>query len=126
MVKNEVVIDGTTYVPKGSAVTSVVKPNKKGLQYCIIRTYSAGVWAGWIDTKCKDMAQEVYEARRLWRFWTEFTLSSLAVTGLKKGKEDENKYAMPVEKVILTQIIEIIPCTELAKNQIINHHNYKE
>lgn len=124
--KEEVIINGTIYVPKGSDVRTIAKPNKKGLQYCVIRTYSAGVWAGWIDTKCKDTAQEVYCARRLWRFWSEFTLSALAVEGMKEGKEKENKYAMLVEKVILTQIIEIIPCTEKAMNQIINHPNYKQ
>jgi hypothetical protein len=126
MKKNEIVIDGVSYIPKGSEVQTIAKKNKKGLQYCIIRTYSAGVWSGWIDTKCKDMAQEVYEARRLWRFWSEFTLSALAVKGMKEGKEKENKYAIPVEQVILTQIIEIIPCSESAKNQIINHPNYSE
>ena len=127
MVKTEeLTINGITYVPKGSEVREIAKPNKKGLQYCVIRTYSAGVWAGWIDTKCKDMAQEVFEARRLWRFWSEFTLSALAVEGMKPGKEKENKYAMPVEKVILTQIIEIIPCTEKSMNQIMTHPNYSE
>ena len=121
--KKEIIVVG---MKKGSETISVVKPNNKGLQYCIIRTYSAGVWAGWINTQCKDMVQEVFEARRLWRFWSEFTLSALAVDGMKKGKEKENKYAMAVEKVILTQIIEIIPCSEKAMNQIINHKNYSE
>ena len=120
--KKEIIVDGIIYVPKVSETISV----NKGLQYCIIRTYSAGVWAGWINTQCKDMVQEVFEARRLWRFWSEFTLSALAVDGMKKGKEKENKYAMAVEKVILTQIIEIIPCSEKAMNQIINHKNYSE
>ena len=32
---------------------------------------------------------------------------------------------MPVEKIILTEVIEIIPCSKLAKEQIINTPNYK-
>lgn len=126
MKKEELVINGITYVPKGRESQKLASKNKKGRTYCIVRTYSAGVWAGWIDTKCKDMCQEVFEARRLWRWWSEFTLSALAVDGIKAGKEKDNKYAMPVEKVILTQIIEIIPCTEKAKEQIISQPNYKE
>lgn len=126
MNKEELVINGTTYVPKGSESVALAKPNIKGLEYCIIRTYSAGVWAGWIDTKKISLCQEVFEARRLWRFWSEFTLSALAKEGMKKGKEKENKYAMPVERVILTQIIEVIPCTEKAMKQIQEHPNYAE
>ena len=122
MKKEEIIIDGINYVPK----STLAKPNKKGLEYCIIRTYSAGVWSGWLNTKSKEMCQEVFEARRLWRFWTEFTLSSLAVMGQKEGKEDGNKYAMPVPKVILKQVIEVIPCTQKAKDQIIATPNYKE
>ena len=45
---------------------------------------------------------------------------------MKVGKEKENKYAMPVDRVILKQIIEVIPCTEKAMNQIQNHPNYSE
>lgn len=126
MAKRTITVDGITYVPEPEAKIKIASKNKKGLEYCIIRTYSAGVWAGWIDTKSKDMCQEVYEARRLWRWWSEFTLSALAVDGQKEGKEKENKYAMPVPKVILKQVIEIIPCTSKAKDQIINTPNHAE
>lgn len=99
---------------------------KDGLTYCIVRTYSAGVWAGWVDlTKCGEQ-MVVKDARRLWRWWSEFTLSALATTGIKAGKEKENKYAMPVLEVYLTNVIELIPCTEKAKNQIVEQPNYSE
>ena len=115
---------GVTYTPRSE--TAVAQSEKEGMEYCIIRTYSAGVWAGWIDTKSNYMCQEVIEARRLWRWWSEFTLSALAVTGIKGGKESENKYAMPVPRVILKQVIEVIPCSETAKQQIQAQPNYKE
>lgn len=118
--------DGIEYVPKGLEVINLAKKNKKGMEYCIIRTYSAGVWSGWINTKDKNICQEVFEARRLWQWWSEFTLSALAILGGKEGKEDENKYAMPVEKVILKEIIEIIPCTEKAMKYIIDKPNHQE
>ena len=119
----EIELNGKIYVEKDSIVDcQQVKLNKEGLTYCIVRTYSAGVWAGWIDTKSKDIYQELLEARRLWRWWSEFTLSALAIEGQKPGKESENKYAMPVPKVILKQVIEVIPCSEKAKKQIIETH----
>lgn len=122
--EDKIQINGKTYVLEAAQPKMAAK--KKGLEYCIIRTYSAGVWAGWIDTSSKNMCQEVYEARRLWRWWSEFTLSSLATDGMKKGKEKENKYDVPVKRVILKEIIEIIPCTEQAMQQIVNHPNYHE
>lgn len=119
----QIIIDGIIYVPQGTQTTPAPK-NKKGLEYCIIRTYSAGVWSGWVDTKSKDMCQEVFEARRLWQWWSEFTLSALAKEGKKVGKESENKYAMPVDRVILKEVIEIIPCSKKAMEQIISTPNY--
>jgi len=119
-------VNGKEYVLASDMQNYKPAKPKKGMEYCIIRTYSAGVWAGWIDTKSKDMCQEVYEARRLWRWWSEFTLSALAKEGIRKGKEKENKYAMPVDRVILKQIVEVIPCTEKAKAQIETHPNHVE
>lgn len=119
----EIIVDGITYVPKGTK-SELAPKNKKGLEYCIVRTDSAGVWAGWIDTKSKDKCQEVYEARMLYQWWSEFTLSALAKEGQKPGKEKENKYAMPVDRVILKEVIQVIPCTKKAMEQIINTPNY--
>lgn len=116
-------IDGVKYAP----VTHLEKAQDfKGLTYCIVRTYSAGVWAGYVDLKKYGERMVVKDARRLWSWWSEFTLSALATTGMKEGKEKQNKYAMPVEEVYLTNVIEIIPCTALAKEQIVNQPNYKE
>ena len=121
-----ITINGEEYVKKSEVSTAVRAKSNKGLTYCIVRTYSAGVWAGWVDLKNYGEQMTVTDARRLWRWWSEFTLSALATTGIKPGKESENKYAMPVEEVYLTNVIEIIPCTEVAKQQIVNQPNYQE
>jgi hypothetical protein len=124
--KNEIIVNGIKYLPENELKATEAAKSVKGLTYCIIRTYSAGVWAGWVDLKNYGEKMFITDARRLWRWWSEFTLSALATTGIKDGKESENKYAMPVEKVYLTGIIEIIPCTEIAKQQIVAQPNYKE
>jgi len=125
MTPNTIKIDDVEYVRVDAAVTKADN-NKDGLTYCIVRTYSAGVWAGWVDLENYGEKMIVKDARRLWRWWSEFTLSALATTGIKPGKEKENKYAMPVEEVYLTNVIEIIPCTEVAKKQIEAQPNYSE
>lgn len=124
MKKTSIVIDGVKYIAEDQI--QVPAPIYKGLTYCIIRTYSAGVWAGYVDLKKYGEQMVVKDARRLWRWWSEFTLSALAKTGIKPGKEKENKYAMPVAEVYLTNVIEIIPCTKVAKEQIEAQPNYSE
>lgn len=121
-----ITIDGEEYVKATEVSAQKSAASKKGLTYCIVRTYSAGVWAGWVNLKKVDEKMVISDARRLWRWWSEFTLSALATTGIKPGKEKENKYAMPVAEVFLTNVIEIIPCTEKAKSDIENQPNYKE
>ena len=121
-----ITINGEEYVKKSEISTNVRAKSTKGLTYCIVRTYSAGVWAGWVDLKNYGEQMTVKDARRLWKWWSEFTLSALATTGFKDGKEADNKYAMAVEEVYLTNVIEIIPCTEKAMTQIVNQPNYKE
>ena len=47
----EIVIDGKVYVLKES-IKTVIKPKTfKGMIYAIVRTYSAGVFAGYINPK---------------------------------------------------------------------------
>lgn len=121
-----ITVNDIEYVKKSDIGSATQAKPTKGLTYCIVRTYSAGVWAGYVDLKKYGEQMIVKDARRLWTWWSEFTLSALAITGMKKGKEKENKYAMPVEEVYLTNVIEIIPCTETAKKQIVEQPNYSE
>ena len=86
-------------------------------QYVIVRTYSAGVWAGVLREKVKN---EVYltNARRLYR-WSNNEGISLSGISLNGSKKEESKVCAPVDLVWL-EAIEIIPCTEKAKNSIIS------
>ena len=90
-------------------------------QYVIIRTYSAGVWAGYLKEKVKN---EVYltEARRMYK-WVNIegiSLSGIALNGLSK----ESNICAPVP-IVWLEAIEIIPCSENAKQSIINQPIYK-
>ena len=113
----EIIIDGTTYVPKTESVQ-----NMEWLTYCIVRTYSAWVWAWYVDFDSFDLWRYVYEARRLWRWDSQFTLSELSQTWVRN--KENCKFAVSVPKVWLTQIIEVIPCTESAKESIENMEVY--
>ena len=83
--------------------------------YVIIRTFSAGVWAGTLE---KKSGSEVVlrHASRLWQWHAaeSISLSAVAKFGIKPEK---SKIAPSVESVWL-EAIEIIPCTPEAKNSI--------
>ena len=83
--------------------------------YSIVRTYSAGVFAGYIESR-EGKEVVVANARRLWRWSGAASLSQLAVDGT--SNPGDCKFPVAVEKVILTEVIEIIPCTQKAKDSI--------
>jgi hypothetical protein len=90
-------------------------------EYVIIRTYSAGVWAGFLKEKVKN---EVYltDARRLY-YWSNIegiSLSGISLNGLKK---ETSKICAPVP-IVWLKAIEIIPCSKQAQESIINQPIY--
>lgn len=109
----EVIIDGITYVEKGTE--SAKAESLDGLEYCIVRTYSAGVFAGYVKSRT---GQEVVmvKARRLWYWAGAASLSQLSQEGVSKPKEC--KFPCEVETVELLQAIEILPCTDKAQKSI--------
>lgn len=109
----EVKINGITYVPKGNE--NVIAKSVDGLEYVIIRTYSAGVHAGYLFRRDGKEA-ELVNSRRIWYWDGAASLSQMAVDGV--SKPDNCKFSMVVSRIILTEAIEIIPCTEKAKNNI--------
>lgn len=84
-------------------------------EYCIVRTYSAGAWAGVVISK-KGKEVSIKNARRLWYWKGAASLSELAVSGV--SCPSECKFPVAVTAVILTEVIEIIPATQTAKQSI--------
>ena len=75
----------------------------------IIRTYSAGVHFGTLAAR-DGKEVTLTNARRLWYWEGAFTLSAVAQNGVKKS----SKLSVAVPEIILTEAIEIIPCSEAA------------
>jgi hypothetical protein len=88
---------------------------KKKLPYCIVRTYSAGVFAGLVvSRKGKEVVMK--DARRIWYWKGAASLSQLAMEGTSAPAEC--KFPRAVNAVTLTEAIEIIPTTENAEKSI--------
>lgn len=78
-------------------------------KYVIVRTYSAGVHFGRLMWR---YGKEVLlcDARRIWYWEGAFTLNAIAVNGVAKT----SKLSIPVSEILLTEAVEVIPCTETA------------
>lgn len=86
-----------------------------GLPYCIVRTYSAGVFAGYLKERNGKEAI-VIKARRLWYWEGAASLSELAMHGV--AAPDKCKFPCEVESVELTEVTEVIPATVKARESI--------
>lgn len=84
-------------------------------KYVIVRTYSAGVFAGTLESR---NGQEVIltNARRLWYWKGASSLSQLAMEGV--NCPDECKFPCEVDRVELLQTVEILDTTPKARESI--------
>ncbi len=89
-------------------------PKSKG-KYVIARTYSAGVFAG--NLQSRDGKEVVLtDARRLWYWAGAASLSQLAVSGTSKPKDC--KFPVAVPSVTLTEAVEILDVTPAGETSI--------
>jgi len=115
----EISINGICYVPKGSAnsLAATLDGFKyvTGMKYVICRTRSAGVFAGYLETRT---GQEVVlrQARRIWYWDGAASLSQLAEE--RTSNPGKCKFPKAVNRVELLHAIEIIDCTEQARKSI--------
>lgn len=84
-------------------------------KYVIVRTYSAGCFAGYL-VKRTGKEVELKQARRLWYWAGAASLSQLAEEGT--SKPNECKFPPAVGEITLTEAIEIIGVSEKAQASI--------
>lgn len=84
-------------------------------QYVVVRTYSAGVHAGYLVSR-KGQEVRLVEARRIWYWKGAASLSEMAVRGVNRPLQC--KFSVPVPMIDLTQAIEVIFCTQKARKNI--------
>lgn len=106
-------VNGVEYVRKDSK--SDPAPKLDGMPYQLVRTYSAGVFAGYVESR---NGQEVVmrNARRIWQWAGAASLSQLATDGTSMPKQC--KFPCVVDRVELLQAIEILDVTAKAKASI--------
>lgn len=83
--------------------------------YIICRTYTAGVHVGYLVSK-KGKEVILKDARRLWYWSGAASLSQLSQEGVKFP--EKCKFTMEVPIVVLTEAIELLPVSDIAKSSI--------
>lgn len=86
-----------------------------GKEYVIIRTQSAGVFAGYLQAKEGDEVI-LLNARRIWYWSGAASLSQLSQSGT--SNPDSCKFPEEIGKITLNGVIETISCTEKARLSI--------
>lgn len=109
----ELVIEGITYVPKSENIKLADTFNN--YPYVMCRTYSAGVFAGYLKSR-NGKEVELLKARRIFSWTGAASLSQLATDGTSSPLTC--KFPCEVEFITLTEAIEIISITEKAKQSI--------
>jgi hypothetical protein len=121
--QTELEVNGVKYVRADSVATSEKAETLDGLPYVIVRTYSAGVFAGYLKSR-NGKEVTMLKARRLWYWSGAASLSQLSVDG--SSDESSCKFPCEVESIELTEAIEILPCTEKARLSIKNVSVWKQ
>lgn len=88
------------------------------MKYVIIRSFSFGVFAGYLMPESTENTKIIKNARRLWYWEGAASLSELATKGT--SKPDQCKFPVEVEQIEVTspEGFEILLCTEQAKESI--------
>jgi hypothetical protein len=109
---DELVIDGTTYVPKDS---NQLAEQRDGMEFVCVRTYSAGVHCGYLQSR-EGKEVTLVDSIRI-HYWSgAASISQLAMEGVVNP--DSCRFAIPVKEIFLTEAIEIIPMTDKAVKNI--------
>lgn len=88
-------------------------------KYVIVRSSPSGCWAGTLAS-IDGSTVELTDARRLWRWWSAkgVSLSGVAVYGLHPDKLDACRIAVPVTRVCVMDVCEIIEASDDGRASI--------
>lgn len=82
-------------------------------RFCVIRTHSAGVHFGTVaETSADGTAVRLTNARRVHYWEGAASLSQMASEGIKNP--EESRVSVALGEIILTGVIEYLPCTAIS------------
>ena len=82
-------------------------------KYVVVRTYSAGVHIGTLQSQTGTEVR-LANARRIWCWYGANTLSEVS----QKGIGDGSRVSELVPEIMLTEAVEVIPCSAEAQSNL--------
>lgn len=120
-----IMIDDVKYV-KADCVKENA-PNVDGMECCVIRSYGAGVFAGYVKSKTSEangVNVVLINSRRIWYWSGACSLSQIATEGSKNI--NDCKIAVVVPEQFIANVIEIIPMSKKAFENIMRAKEWKQ
>ena len=99
------------------------KKDYENLPYVILRTYSAGVHAGYLE-KREGKEAILRGCRNIWYWDGACGLTQLAQDGT--SAPNNCKFTVELDKKELTEVIEVLHCTDKAKKSIQGVKSWKK
>jgi len=102
-------IDDVKYI-RADSVSQKMADEVDGLKYCVVRTYSAGVHIGYVMDFGEKHPQQatILKSRRLHQWAGAASLSQVSIDGV----DGSSRIAVEIPEITLTDVIEVIPCSE--------------
>jgi len=125
MKSETITIDEVKYV-RADAVSETAQ-EVDGMKYCVIRSYGAGVFCGYIKEQKSDVNGVnviLINSRRIYYWDGACSLSQLANEGSKII--GNCKIAVVVPEMFIANVIEIIPMTNVAESIIKGAEEWKK
>lgn len=116
---NEVEVNGVQYIRKDSVTQSALAPPVDGMPCVLVRSYAAGVHFGYLAEEQFTPSGKVVtlkKTRRVWYWDGAASLSQMALEGVKKP--ENCKFSVEIESNEIVNVIETIPLTEKAINNL--------
>lgn len=120
-----VMIDDQKYVRADCVKEEAEQVN--GMKCCIIRSYGAGVFAGYLKEKASDLNGVnviIINSRRIWYWSGACSLSQISTEGSKNI--NDCKIAVIVPEQFIANVIEIIPMSKEAVKNIMGARVWKQ
>lgn len=110
--QSELIVNGITYVRKDKSNAAI---NKDGKPFVIVRGDRSGVYFGWLES-IEGKEAVLLDARNAWYWSGAASVMQMAMEGVKN--KSSCKFTMPVPKLKLTDVIQLVECTEEAEENL--------
>ncbi len=111
--QSELIVNGIVYVRKDQQKENI--PTKEGKPFVIIRGDRSGVFFGWLEFQ-EGKEAILLDARCAWYWSGAASVMQMSVDGV--SNPNSCKFTVPVNKLKITDVIQVLECTQKAMDSL--------